>query len=107
VSPECKGGGAGGSVFVHGEEALGRNGKPYKITIAVWQGDTAWVAVVERPYGKRPDVSTVNVGETDGPSMLGPSRSEIQDKARADSSKFNDVSDITAEFIKFIARGSR
>ena len=47
-TPECVEGAAGDRIFVAGNKTMNRNGKPYKLVIAVWQGDTIWIAKLER-----------------------------------------------------------
>jgi hypothetical protein len=52
-----------GQVFVQGKQLKNRNNKPYKLMLAVWQEPSnalaargaAWVGVIERPDGERPD----------------------------------------------------
>ena len=52
----------GNNIISYWQLVENRTGAPYKIILAIWQGDPArggamWVARVERPDGKRPDVN--------------------------------------------------
>jgi hypothetical protein len=40
-----------------------RSGKPYRLTLAIWQGDASWVASIERSNGRRADVSVMPIDD--------------------------------------------
>jgi hypothetical protein len=44
----------GRSVFVRAVPTANRQGGPYKLILAVWQGDAAWTGAIERLNGTRP-----------------------------------------------------
>lgn len=47
-TPFCR---SGNPILVKGRQSNNRDGQPYKLVLAVWQGDTRWVAGVERVEG--------------------------------------------------------
>lgn len=95
VSPDCSGDKAKASVFVHGKEARGRNGMPYKLTLILWQGDAVWVGLIEQPQGKRADAIVANPPVNDGPSFFGPSRTMLEEKERYEDSRRRDMEDLS------------
>lgn len=52
VSRECV---PGRSVFIRAVPTSNRQGGPYKLVLAVWQGDAAWTGAIERLNGVRPE----------------------------------------------------
>lgn len=46
----------GQSVFIRAVPADNRQGRPYKMVLAVWRGEAACVAAIERADGRRPGV---------------------------------------------------
>jgi hypothetical protein len=59
------------SVFIYGNKTNNRNGTPYQLVIAIWQGDAVWVGGIERLDGLRPDnyeyASDRNAGKLKSP----------------------------------------
>jgi hypothetical protein len=55
----------GKNVIYSGRVGMNRNGDPYRLTLAVRQGDALWQGIVERKEGRRPDVE-------DTPHFWGP-----------------------------------
>ena len=51
ISRECI---PGRSVFIRAVPTANRQGGPYKLIVAVWQGDAAWTGAIERLNGVRP-----------------------------------------------------
>jgi hypothetical protein len=95
------------SVFSAGEKTENHQGKPYKLMLAVWQGDparggAAWVGGIERTDGVRPDANLDTLPIGDDLAILGPSRDEQRRKARTESSIALDFSDITISFTKTV-----
>lgn len=56
VSRECI---PGRSVFIRAVPTANRQGRPYRVVLAVWQGDAACVGAIERSDGRRPGVEVV------------------------------------------------
>jgi hypothetical protein len=74
------------SIFLSGTSSKNRDGTPYKIVLAVWQGDVAkggavWVGVVERLSGFRTDVAVEAGDEScDGrPHLCYSQRLDVED----------------------------
>lgn len=55
-------------IIIYGYEAANRYGRPYKLILAAWQGNAAWVGTLSRSKGSRPGVTVTPVGAT--PAMI-------------------------------------
>lgn len=107
VSPDCKDHEASSPVFIHGREALGRNGKPYRLTLILWQGDAAWIGSIERPEGKRADAIVAYPPINDGPSFFGPTRAELEEKERLEDSRLRDMQDLSNAALNNLVRSRK
>jgi hypothetical protein len=104
ASSRCDAKRTGNPIFVHGIDAPNRTGKPYRLTLAIWQGDAAWVGVVERTDGPRPDALAQNVPVNDGPGMFSATQDELRKKARMEHSKLLDYNEISGIFLSKVTK---
>jgi hypothetical protein len=91
-------------VLIKGTQTLNRNGKPYKLALAVWQGDVDsgkgayWVGGVERLEGKRPDILIRSPFDIPGEE---PSEQAIVDAQNSALSQYisEDINRISKNFV--------
>jgi hypothetical protein len=76
----------------------GHNDKPYKLILAVWQGDVAWVGGVERFDGRRTDIVIGYVNEEP--------TADIHVERLQSMSSEKDTNDISGQFTRTLL-GSR
>ena len=70
---------------------LNRKGDPYKLKLAIWQGEPtngggAWVGGIERMDGRRADANLDTMESRDAPAFFGPTVQELEQRALLDSS---------------------
>lgn len=99
VSPECGEKRTGNPIFVRSGPVRNRAG-PYKLTVAIWQGEAVWVAVIERRDGLRPDAVAEHVPVNDGPGFFLPTQAQLKKEARQENSQQLDWRDISKAFFK-------
>ena len=71
------------SVFIKATQTANRQGRPYKLTFAVWQGDAAWIGAIERPNGVRSEYESARPFR-DGMPPLTPMARDNRDREDAD-----------------------
>lgn len=74
VSKECF---SGRSVFMRAVSTPNQQGRPYRVVLAVWQGDSACVGAIERSDGRRPGVR-VTVPDID---LVGAADKQTQERS--------------------------
>ena len=82
------------TIFIYGFKSDNRHGRPYRLTYAVWQGQSASVATLTRPDGARPGLKIVPVGAYIG------FFSDANAERLEQESVGQDLQDITAALLK-------
>lgn len=101
AEPECKSDPK--AVFIDGLKFKNRIGKPYKLVLAVWQGDAVWIGGVERIGGPRSDSYVGSLPVNDIPIFHGPTRAQREEKSKAEVSEYLDRKDLTAALVLHIS----
>lgn len=99
----------GDTVLMKGFRSDNREGTPYRLTLAVWQGNAAWIGSVERQVGKlHPRYQPHDYSEEpeflDTKPRAPPSMDERLEFA-VSSSIHLDASDLSGRFIENISKG--
>lgn len=101
------------NVVYRGYVQLNREGNPYKLVLAVWQGDPAiapaiWVGGVERLDGQaRPDADFETINPSSNPRFFGKSIKEQKVQALMESSLELDRLELSKKFSDSISGGAR
>lgn len=82
------------TIFIYGFKSDNRHGRPYTLTYAVWQGQSASVATLTRPDGARPGLEIVPVGAYIG--LFSDANAERLEQ----ESVILDAQDVTAALLK-------
>lgn len=103
-SPRCQ---REHSVFIRGVRSSNRQGEPYELTLAVWQGsrpEAVWIGKVERPDGVRPDQAGKQPFRDGIPPPSWIQKSQDR-RYQVEKSEAEDVEDLSTQFVNSLVKG--